>query len=120
MTNYKCRIGEYGIEKKVWVDSRLDRMPYASAGIVRRADGVHLISYQTLVVSIDPEGWMSCTGTYSQTTRKHIGAFLREVAPSMSYQDAKRCYENDEVINVETGEVLALEEYGKLHQRRAA
>lgn len=108
MTSYKARCGEYGIERKVWVDKRLDLMPSAQAGIINDKRGTHLISYNTLVITIDPDGWMSCTGTYSQTTRRHINRFLREVAPSVSYQDAKKCYEDGLEMNVHTGEIREL------------
>ena len=79
-------------------------MPYAQAGMVKNKYGIHLVSYTTRVISISPDGWLDCTGTYSPTTRKHIGAFLKEYAPSLSYYDAKRAYLNDYEININTGE----------------
>lgn len=65
---------------------------------------VHFFSYVTLVCSIEA-GWLSCTGTYSQTTRKQIGWFLKEYAPMMNYHNAKLCYEGNCEINIHTGEV---------------
>ena len=63
---------------------------------------VQLQSYNTIVIDIDPEGWLRCTGLYSMTTIKHIGWFMRE--RGLSYQLAKLlCLENKE-FNIHTGE----------------
>lgn len=110
------QIGYYCKDVEVWVDKRLSRMPSAQAGVISDKRGVSLISYSTLVCTIDPEGWLTCTGTYSATTRKHIGAFLHEYGNVADYHDAKRCYEKEEAYNIYTGEVLSLKEYA----RRAA
>lgn len=100
--------GIYCKDSRQYVNKRLDRMPSAQAGIIFDDRGTHLISYTTLVCTIDKEGFLSCTGTYSATTRKHIGAFLKECAPNMCYYDAKSCYENNHMINIHTGEIVAL------------
>lgn len=71
------------------------------------SDDVNFFSYTTLVCSIS-EDWLTCTGTYSQTTRKQIGWFLKEYAPKMSYQMVKQCYIDNMMINIETGEVVPL------------
>ena len=93
-------------------DDRLKYCPYGSCGVVFSDDGtVHLISYTTLVCSITKDGWMSCTGTYSRTTIKHIGAFLKEYAPNMCYYDAKGCYEGNYELNINTGEIIPLNNY---------
>lgn len=93
----------------VW--KRLKYQPHAQAGVIAHEDGgVSLISYATLVCTIDGEGWLTCTGTYSATTRRHIGSFLKEFAPGTTYYDAKFCYENDCSMNVNTGEVIDLKE----------
>lgn len=93
----------------VHVDARLKYMPNAQCGVIRSADGtIHFISYTTRVCSIDPEGWLECTGTYTPTTRKQIGRFLSEYAPNLCYQDAKFCYENSVRININTGEFADL------------
>lgn len=59
---------------------------------------INLISYDTLVVHATPytlnEYVLFCTGTYSQTTRKHISWFLKEYFGDISYYDMKKCYEN--------------------------
>ena len=103
------QIGVWCKDVEVWVDKRLSLMPYAQAGIVHGNDGTHLISYATRVVTIDKQGWMTCTGTYSATTRKHIGAFLKECGNGASYYDAKFCYENDSAYNIYTGEVRKIQ-----------
>lgn len=91
--------------KTVSYDKKLAYCPYGSCGVVFNDNGVHLVSYTTLVCSIDKMGFLTCTGTYSATTRKHIGAFLKEYAPKFCYHDAKKAYENQYAINIYTGEI---------------
>lgn len=89
----------------IQVDARLKSMPNAQCGV--RFDehgGIDFMSYRTLVITIDPQGWLTCTGTYSPTTRKQIGRFLSEYAPNINYQDVKRCYELHKTINIYTRE----------------
>lgn len=111
MSIYRGR-EQYGVfcyDYSMRVDRRLKYCPYGQAGVIIKNDGtIELYSYTTLVISITPDGWLTCTGTYSQTTRKHIGCFLREYAPNISYFDAKNCYVDDMKINVNTGEVKPL------------
>ena len=108
MTTYKanCMEGYYQYERYVTVDKRLDNMPYAQAGIISRPDGSQLVSYETIVAEI-VDNWLHVYGTFSASTRRHIGAYLKEVAPSLCYHDAKRAYEKDIEINVLTGETRA-------------
>ena len=76
---------------------------YAQAHEYHYFDGtVTLISYTTPVITITPEGWLSCTGTYSMTTIKHIGWFMRE--RGFTYQLAKQMYLDNKEFNVYTGE----------------
>ena len=98
-----CSSGIYCYTRSVTVDKKLERMPYAQAGINFISGGSQLVSYETIVCEI-VNGWLHCYGTFSATTRKHIGAYLKEVAPQVSYYTAKRCYLDDVEINVETGE----------------
>lgn len=94
---------------RVFVDKKLDSMPYAQCGVILRSGGaVDFYSYSTLVCRIDSQGWLECTGTYSATTRKQIGRFLSEYAPNLSYHDAKRCYEQGFKMNIYTGEIKDL------------
>jgi len=90
---------------------KLKRMPYAQAHIEKDESGnIYLFSYYTLVCILTSDGWLTCTGTYSPTTRKHIGAFMKEYVTypngeNGTYQDAKYCYENKKQFNILTGEV---------------
>ena len=99
----KCQEGYYGWSRHVYVNRRLERMPYAQAGVLIRPDGIQLVSYETIAAEII-DGWLHVYGLFSASTRKHIGAFLHEYAPSLSYYDAKRCYESGEELNIDTGE----------------
>ena len=77
---------------------------YAQAQINTYSDGtVALQSYSTIVVKIDPEGWLTVTGLYSMTTIKHIGWFMRELG--FTYQWAKTLYKDNKDFNIHTGEV---------------
>lgn len=84
--------------------TNLKSMPYAQATVII-TDEIVLRSYQTDVIIVTADGWLSCTGTYSQTTRKHIGAFMREYNFG-TYQTAKTLYEERLKMNVYTGEVV--------------
>jgi hypothetical protein len=44
-------------------------------------------------------------GLYSATTRRHIGAFVKEYA-NLTYQTAKRLYEDGYGYNIHTGEIV--------------
>ena len=111
----------YGATTTVTVDRRLKLMPSAQAGIIQDADGtIKLISYATCVAAVDGEGWLTCSGTYGSTTRRHINRFLKEFETPCGYYDAKRCYEHDEAINIYTGEIKTMEEYLEYCRDRAA
>lgn len=95
-------------------EKALDSMPYAKCGVDTLNDGtIMFYSYETLVIVVSPTGWLECTGTYSQTTRKQIGRFMQEYF-GLTYFHAKKCYENGEVLNVKTGEVKTIDEYKKV------
>ena len=74
----------------------LRKMPYAQAQVRDYRDiGENLIvlqSYSTDVIIIR-DGWLECTGLYSNTTRRHISAFMQEYGNGYSYFDVKRAYE---------------------------
>ena len=90
---------------------KLSAMPYAQAHIEISDEGViTLFSYVTRVAEIDADGFLTVFGLYSMTTRKHIGAFVKEYTPCFDYQSAKACYEGGYKINIETGEVISLVE----------
>jgi len=85
---------------------KLERMPYAQAHVaIDENSNIFLISYTTEVISITAEGWLVCYGTYSQTTRKHIGAFMKEYTP-FDYFTAKDAYNKGYAVNINTGEIV--------------
>ena len=107
MYSKMIRNGYYMI--KEWYDKPLKYCPYGSCGAMIRKDGtIFLKSYSTIVCSIDPQGWLECGGTYSATTRKHIGAFMKEYGEGASYYHAKECYLTNTRYNVKTGEIEKL------------
>ena len=80
---------------------------YAQAWIDTTADGkTILISYRTVIIVVTSDGWLHCTGTYSATTRRHIGWFMRLYG--LSYHTAKFLYETDTEMNINTGEIRPL------------
>lgn len=86
-------------------DRILSLMPYAQAGVMVEDDRIILISYTTPVIFlwVDKRGHrcMDCSGTYSATTRKHIGAFLREYCPEVCYYDAKRAFKAQGTFDID-------------------
>lgn len=70
---------------------KLSAMPYANAHVERRANRVVLVSYTTPVAEI-VGGILLVHGLYSMTTRRHIGAFVREYC-GLDYATARACYE---------------------------
>ena len=86
----------------------LSAMPYAQAKVRIYDDGtIVLQSYATDVITVTPGGWLVVSGLYSATTRKHIGAFMREYA-NATYQTAKLIYCDNYRYNIHTGEIKAL------------
>ncbi len=84
----------------------LNRMPYANAKVYVEDNGtIALISYRTTVAVIDPQGWLSVSGTYSATTRRHLSAFMQEYGNGFDYYAAKSAYLNSYELNVNTGEM---------------
>lgn len=59
---------------------------------------INFISYTTLVIQAVPlpsgQYILSCSGTYSATTRRQIGWFLKEYFGDVSYYDMKKCAED--------------------------
>lgn len=76
----------------------LENHPGANCTVVEFDNGnVNFISYSTRVISIENAISMNkssrkieCTGTYSPTTRRQIGWFLKEYAPDLNYYDIKK------------------------------
>ena len=92
----------------MYTTTKLSAMPYAQATVTHFDDGaVTLVSYVTPVAHIDAQGWLTVYGLYSMTTRKHIGAFVKEFA-NISYQTARMLYDDNCAYNIHTGEVVKL------------
>ena len=84
----------------------LSAMPYAQATVRKYEDGtIVLQSYSTADAYIEPDGRLYIRGLYSATTRRHIGAFVKEYA-NLDYQTAKRIYEDGYGYNIHTGEIV--------------
>lgn len=87
---------------------------YAQACVNHFSDGtIELQSYRTTVISVTPEGWLTCTGTYSMTTIKHIGWFMRQLCrehnlSGLDYYTAKKLYADKMSMNIYTGEVRSI------------
>lgn len=86
--------------------TKLKNHPYAQAHVRTDENGTTLVSYETDVINVDSHGWLSCTGLYSMTTRKHIGYFLKEYLPHLTFHDIKVLVEHHFSLNVYTGEVI--------------
>lgn len=84
----------------------LRAMPYAQAHIEFYPNCITLVSYTTPVAAIIG-GVLVVRGLYSMTTRKHIGAFVREYC-DCDYTVAKKCYEQKCGFDIATREFVAL------------
>lgn len=87
---------------------KLKAMPYAQARVEINDTDVYLFSYCTLVAKIE-DNKLEVLGLYSQTTRKHIGAFVKEYAGGIPYQTAKQLYQDRKTIDILTGKVEDIE-----------
>ena len=90
------------------MEKKLNKMPHAQAKAIIMDNGnIILRSYCTDVAMIRSDGWLTVNGLYSATTRKHIGAFVKEYA-NISYQLAKDLYIKKMAYNIYTGEVIEI------------
>ena len=88
--------------------TKLTFMPYSQATvIIDDNNNITLRSYKTDVLYLDNEGWLTINGLYSMTTRRHIGAFMKEYTP-FDFLFAKKAYEGKYKINIYTGEIVEL------------
>ena len=103
---YNCVDGIY-ITKNVYRDRPLAYCPHGSCGVIETENALYLKSYTTFVIKYDKKrNTLQCSGTYSATTRKHIGAFLKEYFPTVSYYTMKQCYLDNKAYHPTTGEIL--------------
>ena len=87
------------------MEKKLNKMPHAQAKVLIMDNGN--IIYYTDVAMIRSDGWLTINGLYSATTRRHIGAFVKEYA-NISYQLAKDLYIKKMAYNIYTGEVVEI------------
>lgn len=99
------QIGYFCKDTKMTVCKPLSGHEYAQAGVIFRPDGtIALWSYATHVCDIKGD-YVYCYYNGTQTTRKHIGWFMREYANSY-YQLAKKSADTGKWVNFKTGEVV--------------
>lgn len=74
---------------------------YVEMDNIENPTQISFISYRTLVIYATKEDdvWnIQCTGTYSQTTRKQIGYFLKEYFPLLNYYNIKEIAGKEKII----------------------
>lgn len=93
----KCVYGYYEQVKSVTYDKSLKFKPYAQAGVTFEGDRVTLISYDSpiLTLSCNSIEFYDTAPDYSHSTIGHVIAFLKEYAPTISYQQVKKAYHTD-------------------------
>lgn len=91
--------------RKVWFDKALKFAPYAQCGVNFVNGATVFMSYVTPVIIIN-DNVLHCTGTYSRTTIKQIGCFLKEYAPALDYYSVKAIAGTNTGINILTGELI--------------
>lgn len=105
----KMIVNGYSMQREYY-DKKLEYCPYGSCGVVfgKKPQVTMLKSYSTFVLALDSNGWLQCKGTYSATTRKHIGAFCKEYCGSNIYYTCKEIAEKGLAFNIHTGELKEL------------
>lgn len=74
-----------------------------SMTIYQYRDGsTRLYSYGTLVLKTSRDGYIICTGTYSNTTRRHINTYLANFADGLTLNDLKDIIGTPYAINTKT------------------
>ena len=86
---------------------KLKEIPYGNAFVeIVDNETYYLWSYRTLVAKVE-KNRLSVNGLYSMTTRRHIGAFVREYC-NLSFQTAKKLYSDGMMMDITTGEVTEI------------
>ena len=86
---------------------KLSAMPYAQAHIeIDERGNIALFSYNTLAATLTPDGWLAVYCLCSQTTRRHVSAFVREYTSNIDYATAKYSLTHRVDINIHTGEIV--------------
>lgn len=96
----RCCYGIFEHTSTVYVTKRLKYMPYAQSGVrIEEFQGTNiyvLVSYETDILEIIGDRIsILFNPSYSQSTIKHVIAFLKEYAPTVSYQTVKQAYFNN-------------------------
>lgn len=84
----------------------LKKHPMAQCHVKVESDLIRLFSYSTAVVycakaRTEEDVWViRCDNTYSASTRKHIGWFLEEYFPQLTYSQIKKIAEDKSYILV--------------------
>lgn len=114
----RCLYGYYEQIKSVTYNRSLKYKPYAQAGVVFDDEGVTLVSYESPIIRLhcDTIQFYETAPDYSRTTISHVGAFLKEYAPSISYYQVKKAFYKDacnewhivdgDLVHALTGEVI--------------
>lgn len=75
---------------------------YAQCGVYDFGNKLEFESYNTTVIIAEKQDdgtwYVYCTGTYSPTTRKQIGWFLKEFFGELNYYDMKQSAATGEVF----------------------
>ena len=87
------------------ISKKFDGHEQAQAQILYFNDGsMALQSYDTIVATVDANGWVHVNGLYSRTTIKHLGWFAKVIGTS--YQILKSLLMDGKDMNIHTGEVI--------------
>lgn len=96
---------------------RLNAMPYANAYIEYEKGVYRLYSYKTLVVIWDSVSkYACCRDLYSNTTRKHISAFAKEIGTN--YYVLKSVEGTDDCISTRNGDIIKTIDFWKIVESR--
>ena len=73
-------VGEWKIKRTEWYDKPMPNHESAQCGLLVFDDCITLKSYSTIVADYYPKSRAyCCLGTYTATTRKHLGWFAKYI-----------------------------------------
>lgn len=93
---------------------KLKNHSHANCSVCKSNGWIILKSYKTDIIIIDNLGWLYINELYNPLTMKHISYFLQEFVPGLSFQAAKKLFENNESCNIYTGEIKSNNEIADL------
>lgn len=97
----KKRVLNGNYYQNVYYSKNLKGHESAQCGVRENEKYIELISYVTPVICVDKNtNKLTCNGTYSATTRKHISWFLAEYFPRIDYYDVKKIAGKNEFIQL--------------------